>query len=193
MGGWWGAKSPVSQARSPGHPVAGTSYLQTALAEGSTSGSGTNIPFAKDLFCVWLSLSIWLQPLLKYKLANGSSSLCPALRDQLCCCCRCSRSRSRISFLWDYFSVNFASSPNQGETMSVHISHELEAVSRDAQCRKRLLIKEKFTERLRVAASSQVQNWPTVSLGQQGYPERERSLRFSCAVNPANPLKPKKF
>lgn len=138
----------ISQARSPGHPVAGESHLQAALTEGPTSGSGSNIPFARDFFCVWLSLSSWRQPLLKYKLSNRSRSLCPSLRDPLCCRCHCSGSRRRISFSVDFFSVNFASAPNWVETMNVHISRELEAVRRDALCRKHLLIKEKFTEQL---------------------------------------------
>lgn len=44
-----------------------------------------------------------------------------------------------------------------------------------------------------VAACSQVQNWPTVSLGQQGYPETEKSLGSYCAVALINALKPEKF
>lgn len=128
--------------------MAGAAQSQAALAEGATSVSGSGIPFARDLLWFWLSLPIQLPPLLKYKLAYGSSCLCPSLRDQLCCCG--GRLGRRISFSLDSCSVSFASSPNQAETMSVHISHVLEAVSRDTQCGKCLLIKEKITEWLQV-------------------------------------------
>lgn len=32
--------------------MAGASHLQTALTEGPTSVSGSDIPFARDLFCL---------------------------------------------------------------------------------------------------------------------------------------------
>lgn len=41
-------------------------------------------------------------------------------------------------------SINSASSPNQVKIISVHVSQELESGNRDAQCRKRPLIKEKM-------------------------------------------------
>lgn len=97
-------------------------------------------------------------------------------RDQLCCRCRRSWLRNNISFLWVLFSINFASSPNQAKPRIVHISQELQALHRDAQGRKCLLIKDQFTEQLGEAVSSPALKGPITSPPRDNRGTREEKI-----------------